>query len=49
MNRSWEELGRRKGELEENKCVLKETAGFFDEVSGHLLKGWNNRLKNAAL
>ncbi|WVQ80551.1 hypothetical protein IAT38_002656 [Cryptococcus sp. DSM 104549] len=34
MNKSWEELGKRKGELEEKKCVLKETAGFFDEA-GH--------------
>lgn len=34
MNRSWEELGRRKGELEEKRWVLRETAGFFNEVSG---------------
>lgn len=33
MNKSWEELGRRQRELEEAKCVLKETAGFFNEVS----------------
>lgn len=32
MNRSWEELGKRKGELEEKKWVLRETAGFFNEV-----------------
>jgi V-type H+-transporting ATPase subunit a len=33
MNKSWEELGRRKGELDEKKWVLRETAGFFNEVS----------------
>jgi len=33
MNRSWEELGKRKGELEEKRWVLRETAGFFNEVS----------------
>ena len=33
MNRSWEELGKRKGELEEKRAVLRETAGFFNEVS----------------
>ncbi|KAL7423185.1 H(+)-transporting V0 sector ATPase subunit a [Cryptotrichosporon argae] len=32
MNRSWEELGKRKGELEEKKWVLRETAGFFNEA-----------------
>ena len=32
MNRSWEELGKRKSELEEKRCVLRETAGFFNEV-----------------
>lgn len=32
MNRSWEDLGKRKGELEEKKCVLNETAGFFNEA-----------------
>jgi V-type H+-transporting ATPase subunit a len=33
MNRSWEELGKRKSELEEKRWVLRETAGFFNEVS----------------
>lgn len=32
MNRSWEELGKRKGELEEKRAVLRETAGFFNEA-----------------
>lgn len=32
MNKSWEELGRRQRELDEAKCVLKETAGFFNEA-----------------
>jgi len=32
MNRSWEDLGKRKGELEEKRWVLRETAGFFNEV-----------------
>ncbi|KAK1925324.1 V-type ATPase, V0 complex, 116kDa subunit family [Papiliotrema laurentii] len=32
MNRSWEELGKRKGELEEKRWVLRETAGFFNEA-----------------
>ncbi|RSH89258.1 H(+)-transporting V0 sector ATPase subunit a [Saitozyma podzolica] len=32
MNRSWEELGKRKSELEEKKWVLRETAGFFNEA-----------------
>lgn len=49
MNKSWEELGRRKSELEENKCVLKETAGFFDEVrSAICAMGWNILAENAA-
>jgi len=33
MNKSWEELGKRKSQLEEKKSVLRETAGFFNEVS----------------
>lgn len=33
MNKSWEELGKRKSQLEEKGSVLKETAGFFNEVS----------------
>jgi len=32
MNRGWEDLGKRKGELEEKKWVLRETAGFFNEA-----------------
>ena len=32
MNKSWEDLGKRKSELEEKRCVLRETAGFFNEV-----------------
>ncbi|BEJ17167.1 hypothetical protein CspHIS471_0605680 [Cutaneotrichosporon sp. HIS471] len=32
MNRSWEDLGKRKGELEEKKWVLRETAAFFNEA-----------------
>ena len=32
INRSWEELGKRKSELEEKRCVLRETAGFFNEA-----------------
>lgn len=32
MNKSWEELGKRKGDLEEKKWVLRETAGFFNEA-----------------
>ncbi|KAL1408125.1 H(+)-transporting V0 sector ATPase subunit a [Vanrija albida] len=32
MNRSWEDLGKRKSELEEKKWVLRETAGFFNEA-----------------
>ncbi|WWD18331.1 hypothetical protein CI109_102781 [Kwoniella shandongensis] len=32
MNRSWEELGKRKSELEEKRWVLRETAGFFNEA-----------------
>ncbi|WVW84483.1 hypothetical protein I302_106517 [Kwoniella bestiolae CBS 10118] len=32
MNKSWEELGRRKSELEEKRWVLRETAGFFNEA-----------------
>jgi V-type H+-transporting ATPase subunit a len=32
MNKSWEELGKRKSQLEEKKSVLRETAGFFNEV-----------------
>ncbi|WVO15822.1 hypothetical protein L204_103484 [Cryptococcus depauperatus] len=34
MNKSWEELGKRKSDLVEKRCVLRETAGFFDEA-GH--------------
>jgi V-type H+-transporting ATPase subunit a len=33
MNRSWEDLGKRKSQLEEKRQVLRETAGFFNEVS----------------
>lgn len=33
MNKSWEELGKRKSQLEEKRSVLRETAGFFNEVS----------------
>jgi V-type H+-transporting ATPase subunit a len=33
MNASWEALGKRKSELEEKRWVLRETAGFFNEVS----------------
>ena len=43
MNRSWEELGKRKSELEEKRCVLRETAGFFNEVGPfrhHLRQIW---------
>jgi V-type H+-transporting ATPase subunit a len=32
MNNSWEALGKRQRELEEAKCVLRETAGFFSQV-----------------
>ncbi|ORY21987.1 V-type ATPase, V0 complex, 116kDa subunit family [Naematelia encephala] len=32
MNRSWEDLGKRKSELEEKRWVLRETAGFFNEA-----------------
>jgi V-type H+-transporting ATPase subunit a len=32
MNSSWEALGKRQRELEEAKCVLRETAGFFSQV-----------------
>lgn len=32
MNKSWEELGKRKSQLEEKRSVLRETAGFFNEV-----------------
>ncbi|RXK38559.1 V-type H+-transporting ATPase subunit I [Tremella mesenterica] len=32
MNKSWEELGKRKSELEEKRWVLRETAGFFNEA-----------------
>jgi len=39
MNKSWEELGKRKGELEEKRWVLRETAGFFNEVGYHGDKG----------
>lgn len=37
MNKSWEELGKRKSQLEEKRSVLKETAGFFNEVSWQTL------------
>jgi V-type H+-transporting ATPase subunit a len=44
MNRSWEELGKRKGELEEKRWVLRETAGFFNEVSVDRSSGdWTDR------
>lgn len=33
MNKSWEELGKRKSQLEEKRSVLRETAGFFNEAS----------------
>jgi hypothetical protein len=33
INQSWETLGKRQRELEEAKCVLRETAGFFNQVS----------------
>jgi V-type H+-transporting ATPase subunit a len=36
INQSWETLGRRQRELEEAKCVLRETAGFFNEVCVHV-------------
>lgn len=32
INQSWETLGKRQRELEEAKCVLRETAGFFSQV-----------------
>lgn len=33
MNTSWEALVRRQREMEEAKCVLRETAVFFQQVS----------------
>jgi V-type H+-transporting ATPase subunit a len=41
MNKSWEELGKRKSQLEEKKSVLRETAGFFNEVSRSVKVGRN--------
>jgi len=32
INSSFEVLGRRQRELEEARCVLRETAGFFDQA-----------------
>ncbi|KAI5450460.1 H(+)-transporting V0 sector ATPase subunit a [Naganishia albida] len=32
INQSWETLGKRQRELEEAKCVLRETAGFFSQA-----------------
>lgn len=34
MNASWEALGKRQRELEEARCVLRETAGFFAQAEG---------------
>ncbi len=36
INQSWETLGRRQRELEEARCVLRETASFFNQVRSML-------------